>query len=468
LEGTSAEIPQVSGRRVDLSSGAVAYLAEDPTLPLVEISLAVRVGSFLEPPDRTGLALLTTSQLRRGGSGALDADTFDDRLDFLGARIDTMAGTTRSGASLSVPSWALDEGLDLFFRMLAEPAFQEDRLELARSNLREALSRRNEDPLEILQREWEWLMYGEDHFSTRPITPETLAALERRDLVEFHQRYWRPQRMILAVSGDFDRQEVITKIEAGLADAPAASAPGSTVPWPPPPPGSGVALGLYHYEMDIPQAKVMLGHRLPTLLPWTHRDRFALAVLGELLGGRDAISRVAGRLRTAEGLVYRASVELVPGDLWPGVFEIFFETRGRAVGRAIELAREEIERLRTEEVHPMELEVVKATLLARTQLNFDTAEEIAGYFAEDALLDRPHRFWQDYLDGISSLSAAEVRAAAVKYLQPDNLRTLIVGRWSEIGGPDRPASTSLEGLLDHPKTSLPPRDPLTLEPPGSP
>ncbi len=457
------ELPDVENRRVELVSGTVVYLAEDHTLPLVEISLALRVGSFLEPPRLTGLAFLTATQMRRGGSADLDADRFDNRLDFLGARISTMSGTTRSGASLSVPSWALEEGLDLFFAMLAQPGFQADRLSVSRGNLLESFSRRNENALEILEREWDWLMYGEDHFSTRPMTSGSLQAIRRADLQEFHQNHWCPDRMILAISGDFDRQSLLSSLEQGLARSTRADIDREPSAWPPPPPKTSATPGLYHHEMDIPQAKVMLGQRFPALLDWSDRDRFTLAVLGELLGGQGAISRIAGRLRTAEGLVYRASAELYPGDLWPGELQIFFETRGSSVDRAITLALEEVERLRTESVHPMELAVVKQSLLARLRLRFDTAEEIAGYFAEDELLGRPHTFWQDYLAGVGNVTVAQVQETAKAYLQRDAMLFLTVGRWREISSGEGPGVSPLEALTGHPRTLLRTRDPLTLE-----
>ena len=455
-------LPSVEGRRVQLPQGPILYLARDPSLPLVEISLAMRVGSFLEPHQKTGLALLTTTQIRRGGTVELEADRFDSEADLLGAQLETMPGTTRTGASLSAPSWVLDEGLDLFFAMISQPGFQEDRLVVTRTNLLESLSRRNEDALEVLQREWEWLMYGENHFSTRPITPDSLAAIEPDDLPRFHREQWQPDRMILAVSGDFDPQDLLSKLRHRFEDWTPSETSSTPPAWPPTPPPTGAPPGLYHYEMDIPQTKVLLGHRLPDLLGWSDPDRFALAVVAETLGGQGAIPRIAGRLRTAEGLVYRASVQLHLGDLWPGQLEVFFETRGESVERALRSALEEIERLRAEPVHPVELAVVKQSLLSRLRLRFDTA----GYFAEDELLGRPHPYWQDYLSGVSRVSAAEVLAAAKTYLQPESMRVLTVGRWSEIAANTGPGDSGLEVLIGHARTPLPTRDPLTLAVPS--
>lgn len=459
----STELPTVENRRVVLQGGSVVYLAEDHTLPLVEISMAQRVGSFLEPADRTGIAYLTATQIRRGGAADLSANQFDDRSDSFGARLDTMSGTTRSGASLSVPTWALDEGLDLFFAMIGQPRFQADRLAVARGNLLESLSRRNEDALEILRREWEWLMYGEDHFSTRPMTPASLEVSRKSDLEAFHQAHWHPEQMILAISGDFDRLRLLAELERRFGELEDLESEMSPPSWPPSPPAATAAPGLYHYEMDVAQAKVMLGHRLPEQLAWTDPDRYALAVVGELLGGPGAISRIAGRLRTAEGLVYRASADLYPGDLWAGELEIFFETRGGSVERAVRFAIEEVERLQRESVHPLELAVAKESLLARLRLRFDTAEEIAGYFAEDELIGRPHTFWQDSLEGIAAITIADVQRIANKYLQPRSLRVLVVGRWQEISTGESPGTSPLETLVGHPRTQRQPRDPLTLE-----
>lgn len=459
----AAALPSVEDRRVILSSGPIVYLAPDHTLPLVEISMALPVGTFLDPPDHAGLAFVTTGQIRRGGAGELDAERFDDRIDVLGAKIDTMAGSARSGASLSVPSWALEEGLDLLFAMLTSPRFQEDRLEVARSNLLESMSRRNENALEILDREWNWLMYGEDHFTTQPLTPQGLNSIDRQDLASYHRRHWRPERMILAISGDFDPETLLASLEARFGRIETNETSDQTSYWPPPSPPAGSDPGLFHYEFDAPQAKVIVGHRFPSRLDWQSPDRFTIEVLAEILGGRGAISRIAGRLRTAEGLVYRASVSLDPGELWPGELQIFFDTKNGSVPRAVELVIEEVERIRSEPVHPKELEVVKQSLLARLRLRFDTAEEVAGYFAEDELLGRPHEYWQTYIDRVLQVSVADVEQAAASFLRPASFSFLVVGRWSEISAGAPAGESTLETITGYRVDHLAARDPLTLE-----
>lgn len=461
---SQVRLPTADGRRFRIPAGPTVYLAEDHALPLVEITLALPIGSFLDPPGKAGLSYLTGSQLRRAGTKSLDAEDFDERADDLGARLESSAGTTRSGASLSVPTWSLDGALDLFIDMLSAPAFQADRVDAARTNLLESMSRRNENALDVLQREWDQLMFGPGHFSNRPLTPASLAAIDRQNLIDFHRRYWRPSSMILAVSGDFDPEHLLTRLNDLFSDWDDSDSDDETTTWPPPAPRSVAPPGLYHYEVDVPQAKVLLGHRLPDLLAWNDPDRFALEVMTEILGGGGAISRIAGRLRTAEGLAYRASAHVDPGELWPGSLHVFFETQSTSVAHAVELTLEEIERSRSGPFHARELEVAKRTLLGRLRLDFDTAEETAGLFAQDELIGRPHRFWQDYLEGVGAVSVAAATRATRVHVRPDDFIILVVGRWAEISADASTGESELERISGHQVIHLPERDPYTLEP----
>ncbi len=458
------ELPAAAERRYDLPAGAVAYVAEDHTLPLVEIAVALRVGSFLDPPDRVGLASLTGTLISRGGAAALSAEDFEERVDELGLRIGSRSLLTRAGASLSAPTWTLDEGLDLLFSMLSAPRFEDARFETAVANLRESMGRRNHDPMSILEREWEWLLLGSDHFSTRPVTAASVAAIERHDLVRFHRRHWRPQDALIAVSGDVDAETIVAELGRRLAAWSAASgaSPEPAPAWPPPAPAAPSRQGLFHAPFDGPQAKVRLGHRLARQPGWTERDSCALQLAIEILGGSGAISRLAGRLRTAEGLVYRASASYLPGSFWPGEMRIFFDTASRSTPRALAAALAELRRLREQPVHPQELAVARTTLLSRLRLAFDTAEEVAGTYAEDELLDRPHAHWQAQLRLLPEISAEEVRQAAREFLAPERLTVLVVGRWPEIAGGGDPSE--LERIAGHRVVHLPVREPLTLAP----
>ncbi len=271
----------------------------------------------------------------------------------------------------------------------------------------------------------------------RPLRAADLEALSSTALAAFHSRNWKPRDFWIAAGGDIDGERLRSLFDERLrAWAHPSSAP-PEAGWPPPPPTGGARPGLYHVSADIPQAKVALGHRagaLPTV-----EERVRLEVMAEILGGRGAISRLNGRLRSAEGLVYRASARLDPGDLWPGDLQMFFDTQDRNTPRALAAAFEEIERLRTRPPHPEELATVQRELLSRRMQEFDTAEEAAGYLVEDALVARPEAYRSRYRELVEAVTPEEVLETARQTRPPrgdDRPRQPAAGaRWPALPTP---------------------------------
>ena len=102
--------------------------------------------------------------------------------------------------------------------MLRNPRFDEARLQIEKGNILESMRQRNDDAGDILSREWDFLLYGEDHYASRRMTEAHLNAIARADLVDFHEKYWRPENMVIAVSGDVETTAFLATLESNLAD----------------------------------------------------------------------------------------------------------------------------------------------------------------------------------------------------------------------------------------------------------
>ena len=72
------EPPSAEAHRHVLKNGMVVFIAEDRALPLVDIALTLRVGDWLDPESKEGLASFTGSQMRRGGTKSLTAEELDE------------------------------------------------------------------------------------------------------------------------------------------------------------------------------------------------------------------------------------------------------------------------------------------------------------------------------------------------------------------------------------------------------
>jgi len=448
------EVPDPGPLRHLVAGGAPVYVLEDHALPLVNVTVQLRAGAFLDPPGQDGLAALTATLVRLGGTAQHPAAELEESIGALAARLGSSADDGFATVSLDCLSSRLDESLDLLFEMLAKPAFDAAPLEAEKRRMVSVMATRNDDPLRILDREWRWLLYGRGHVVARYPTAPEIAPIARQDLVAFHARYWVPANMVLAVSGDVDTRAVLARLAARFA---AFEGRGRPAPWPPPLPRHRPVPGLYSVDVASPQAQVAIGHLgLAWNGHWNDRGRYAASVAQQVLGGGGFASRLMRRLRTETGLVYGVSSALDIGVLWPEPFEIRFAADPANAGRAVTLALEEVRRLRDTRVSDEELETAKNLLLMQLADTFGSARKTAATLALDETLGRPHASWRDARDHLLAVTAEEVQAAAQQVLRPEEALVLVVGSWSRVA-----AAGALPPLSHHP---LPLRDPLTLPP----
>lgn len=453
------EPPDAADVRHELAGGAIAFIVEDHELPLVNVALTIRTGSYTDPAQATpGAAGLAGSQMRNGGTASLAPSDFDEELDFLAASMGSSIGSTSGSASVNCLTKDLDTCLGLFFEMLQEPRYDADRLELARSQMLQSMERRNDSTGAIEGREWARLLYGGDHFSTRALTGDELAAISRDDLLAFHAFAMHPANFIFAISGDVDTAQIVETLNARLAQWPTGA-----VPAPVPAPDFEPRPGLYlvHKE-DVNQGRVSIGHLGGRQ---DNPDRYALQLMNSILGGGGFTSRILSRVRSDEGLAYSAGSSFGLGAYYDGAFRAFFQSRSEAVARATSIVLEEIDRIRSEPVTPEELATAKASFIESFTRNFATAAQVAGLFASFELQGRDFEYLQTYRENMAAVTVEDVRRVAQEYLHPDRLAILAVGNVDDMlaGDPDNPefqlADLAAEGRV----TRIPLPDPLTME-----
>jgi zinc protease len=451
--------PVAAEHRVLLKNGMVVYIAEDRALPLVNIAITVRTGSWLEPAGKEGLAALTGSQLRRGGTKTLSAEQLDEKLDFLAAQVGTGIGATSGFATLNCLADNLDQALPVFVELLRSPRFQEDRLALAKEQSLQELKKRNDDAADIESREWGVLLYGEKHFTNRFATEASLRSITREDLQAFHGRTFSPANMVAAVSGSFTRAEMLRKLEAAFAGWPSPRGVVPAIPATIEP----AAAGVYRVQKDVNQGRVSIG------LPTVRRDDpdvYALEVMNEILGGSGFTSRITKTVRSNEGLAYSAGSGLAPGVFYPGRFRAGFQSKSRTVAWAADLVLQEIRRIREQPVSAEELETIKNSLVQTFPSSFGSKAQAMAIFAADDYTRRDPAYWRGYRDRIAAVTAADVQRVAQKHLLPEKLIVLVVGDQAEIDKGDPKHPVTLAALAPGGRqTTLALRDPLTMKRP---
>lgn len=404
-----------------LSCGATVYLLPDRELPLINVSAVVRTGTMYETPEETGLASLCGALMRAGGTETLAPDAMDEKLEFVGASVESGMDVEQGGASLSCLTKDFDATLSIFADVLMKPAFNKEKLEIEKAKLIESIRRRNDDPFQIARREFRKLLYGPDHPLSRTTEIAVIKKIKPADLKRFYSVYYHPNQMMLAVSGDFEIEPMVQKLEAAFKAWRPASVAFPAVRTVAAPDQTQTRVGLA--EKSVNQASVIVGH----LGVKRHNpDRFALEVMNEILGGGSFSSRLYKEVRTKRGLAYWIGSNFTePFDF--GTMAAGSQTKSESAGETIDAILSEMNRIRAESVTPQELALAKDSIVNSFVFRYASSHAIVSQKMALDYYGYPEDYLETYTQKIAAVTAADVLVAARKYLKPEQITFMVVG-----------------------------------------
>lgn len=418
--------------RTVLPNGMVVLVMESRELPLVSVTARIRTGSLLEPADKTGLASLTGSVWRAGGTEALTPDQLDTFLENRAASIETGIGDDSGTASMSVLKEDFREVLQVFGDVLRRPRFDAARLQVAKRGIEAGIARQNDDAGSIASREFRKLVYGAESPFSRSVTYDSLAAISRDDLQAWHARHVHPNRIILAVHGDIASAEAVSALTEVFGDWPAGDAAPVTFPEPAPSSPTGVYEAI---KSDVAQSDIRIGHQ--GTLRSTHPDYYPVQILNEVLAG-SFTSRLFSTVRTEKGLAYSVGGSVGSQFTRIAPFAMVTSTKTSTTAEAVETLIAEARRIIAEPPTAQEITRAKRSILNSFIFNSATTQQVLGQQLTYEYYDVPRDWLARYRVGIEKVTEAEVAAVARKYIEPEKFAILVVGPED---GRDKPLST---------------------------
>ncbi|HKE62094.1 MAG TPA: pitrilysin family protein [Nitrospira sp.] len=404
-----------------LENGMVVYLLEDHELPLVSLSATMRTGGWLEPQDKIGLAGLTGSLMRTGGGGGLTAEKIDEELEQFAIDINMGMGRQSGIASLDVLSKDLARGMRIFAGLLRQPAFEPERVELAKLQAIEAIRRRQDNPGSIVSREFLKQLYGPEHPSARESTIESVKRITRDDLAAFHQRTVHPNGIILGVTGDFKTNEMLALLRGTFGDWQKGDVPELKIAEVSELTGRS---NVRFVSKETSQTHLRVGH---LSIKEQDADYVPLAIANDILGGSSFRSRLFNDVRTKRGLAYSVGSRLNTGVHDQGVWLMRAETKLPSTQEVINRFVANMERMRTELVTAEELAEAKEAYVNSFVFSFASPSAIVGRFVELEYDGLPKDFLQQLRARVIALSREDVLAAAKKHFHADRLTIVAVG-----------------------------------------
>jgi len=414
--------------RTVLSNGLVVLTTENSAADIVAARLFVRVGSRYEAPEQSGVSHLLTSVLTKGTTQKSSMQ-IAEQIESVGASLGTDSSPDYCLLSLKTVSRDFAEMLMLAAELLRSPSFPESEVELEQRLTLQSIRSMQEQPFAVAQKQLRQAMYGDHPYALPGLgTEETVSRLTRADLLHFHQTYFRPDNLVISITGRITPDEAIALVSEAFGDwQPPTDETGAPSPllYPPTPP----VLSNPHRVttvQDTQQAIVMLGY----LAPAVHaEDYMALKLISTYLGN-GLSSRLFIELREKQGLAYEVSA-YYPTRLDTSQFIAYMGTAPTNVAIALEGLHREVHRLAAEPLSEDELQSAKNKLLGQYALGKQTNAQIAQIYGWYETLGLGIDFDTQFQRAIAQITPDQAQAVAQRYFTEPYVS--LVGPASAVG-----------------------------------
>ncbi|MEZ0306400.1 MAG: M16 family metallopeptidase [Ramlibacter sp.] len=415
-------------------SGAKVYFVESPTIPMVDVQIDFDAGARRDPADKAGLASVTAGMASKGiaaprtpGSGyeaALDENQLSEAWVDLGGDFGASAGADRMSFSLRTLNYAdiLPKAAQLASRQLADPSFPEAIWQRERQRIAASLREANTKPATIAGRAYAAAVYG-SHPYGYDMTEATLARISVDDMRAAYRKLVEPCRAKVTIVGAVTRAQADALATTLLSRLPDAATGRCEALTPVPEVAPLAAPQVRELPFASAQAHVLIGQ------PGYKRsdpDHFALMVGNYTLGGGGFVSRLTEEVREKRGLSYSVYSYFSPG-LHAGAFTIGLQTRPDQAAKAVQVSRDVLARFAAEGPTAAELKAAKDNLVGGFPLLIDSNRKLLGNVANIAWNNLPLDYLDTWTREVEKITAADVKAAFSRKLDPQRMVTVTVG-----------------------------------------
>ena len=414
-EGKEAGQKEFKIRRTGLSNGATMLFDEDPSLPVISMSIVFKGGVRAEDEKTNGISRLFADMLMRG-TRSHSAEWLSEATESRGIILGSFSGKNSFGISLKCLKEDFDLSLKMISDILRNPVFPEKELKISKDLQLAAIKAQEDDIFATASKELIKTIFVSHPYGMPELgDKEAVSGLTRADIIEYYRRYTVPSNMVVAVFGDIDpaAEKKAERMVAGLrkgafGDIVTVSEQEQLAP------RKSVK------EMPKEQAVLMLGYPGVDV---KDPDRYALDVINSIL------SREGGRLymdiREKLGLSYTLGSFSVFG-LDPGYNAFYVATTSKNIPDAKNIILSHIKYLKVEGPTGEEMELAKSDLLGGYFRSLEIDSDVAFKTALDELYGVGYADVFKYPEMIKAVTARDVMRVAKRYFTDSKLNEVVV------------------------------------------
>ena len=201
--------------------GLKFWLVPSHAVPVVSLEFAMRGGAAQDPAEKAGLGALMSGLLDEG-AGELDSQAFHRALDEKAVEMSFHCDRDHWSGRMRTLTKNLDRAAELLRLAVNAPRFDEEPFERVREHMNARLRHDANDPATLANRNWKEKSFPDHPYGQAASgTLETLARIERADLVNAAKRGIARDQLLIAVVGAIDEKGAAALVDKAFADLPA-------------------------------------------------------------------------------------------------------------------------------------------------------------------------------------------------------------------------------------------------------
>jgi len=416
--GTFLSLPSNAQDAVTLKNGLELIVREDHRNPIMVFSVFIDVGSASEDEySGSGASHLVEHMLFKG-TKKYPQGTIENILHIYGGKIDGWTSYDYTGFRITILKEHADVAIDILKEMLSSPTFNEKELKKEKEVIEREMDLSKDDPGRKISR----LTFSSAYIRHPYRIPiigykENFRRLDRKKLLSFFRENYTPERMVITVVGDMDREKTLGAIKDAFGDLPRGKNTFPSIPQEP----EQITKREVEEALDIEGSYLNIAFHSTGLLD---KDLYAMDILSFILGGGES-SILNKRIRLEKELALSVSAyNYTPR--YPGLFVISSVLKDEKISEVAGEIMKEIEGIKEKGVESEELEKAKNNFIAGYIYQKETLESQGNDLAIAELLTGNPEFFELYIERIKSVTLADVQRVANRYLNEDNMTVVAI------------------------------------------
>jgi zinc protease len=401
--------------------GVKVLFVNAPSIPMLDVQLDFDAGSRFDSKEKAGVASLTNAMMAKGIAGAkpMNETQIAEGFADVGAQRSSSASEDRASISLRTLTSApeLKAAIELLAKQAALPSFPDDVLVRDKQRILQSIRESQTKPETIAARTYGRAIYGDHPYGFEP-SVEAVSAIRLDDLKRFYAGYYTRDRVVVSMIGAISReqaQEIAVTLTAGLAPKGVAKTALRPIPKP--------LTSDNRIEHPALQSHIFVG---TTAIARGNPDYFSLLVANYSLGGGGFVSRLYNEVREKRGLAYSV-YSYFSLQSQEGPFTIGLQTKREQTATALSVVKSTVKQFYDEGPSAQEVDAAKGNLVGGFALRIDNNRKILDNIAAVGFYGLPLDYLDKWTSKIQAVTRDEAHAAFRKYIQPDQLVTVVVG-----------------------------------------